>query len=175
MSQTISDIPTDSALTVAEDPAAAARSLARELARIDEQIRSTEIEAGRQTDENRVTELLTERRRLERRRESLPFLLRGAQSRALRAQAAALRAEAAAADSELQEAIAETIAATERHADLERQAREAAYALAVADRRRSELVQQYEHLTRSAGLAETDAHRIEQGLEPLENRFAEPD
>jgi len=140
------------------------RELTREMKEIDGQIRDLEVQAAREPDdEARVCDLLSERSRLERRKEALPFLLRGTQARALRAQAAALREEQASVKIELDAAELAVKATTERIAELKRQSEQAVEVLAQATRQMDLLTQQHMALIRGAGAAQGDAVLIERG------------
>lgn len=71
----------------APSPYQEAIELRRELAQIDELIRQAEVEASRQADEAVMRRSLDERERLVRRKEALPFLIRGARARHLQERA----------------------------------------------------------------------------------------
>jgi chromosome segregation ATPase len=155
----------------------AIRALELELKEIGEQIKECELAAARERDEARVIELLAERDRLARRRDALPFLLRGTKARALDAQAASLRIEAATIKTTRDDAEAAVVQATARVASLKRETEQAGAAHARVSKRRDELIKMFEDLERSASYAEGDARLIEQGL-PMQfepNRFDEPE
>jgi predicted nucleic acid-binding Zn-ribbon protein len=155
----------------------AVRALEKEIREIGEQIKDCELAAGREMDEARVIELLAERRRLERRQDALPYLLRGTKARALDAQAASLRDEAAPIKTTLDDAEAAVVQATARLSALKRETEQAGADLARESKRRDELTKKLEDLERSAGYAEGDARLIEQGLAMMfePNRFDEPE
>lgn len=140
--------------------------LKNELGQIDGQIKDLEIQAAREPDSDKVIALLEERDRLSKRKEALPFLLRGEQARALRRQAVALREEAADVKPDLDAAEIELESATARIPKLQRELEEATEALAAATRRRDELSKQHNDLSHAAGYANADAGCIERG-EPM--------
>jgi chromosome segregation ATPase len=142
------------------------RELKSEAAEIDGRIRECEIAATRETDDDRVAELLAERSRLQQRKEALPFLLRGTQARALQRQAEALFAEAADIKVDLDAAEEKLQAATACVPDLQRQLDEAIAAVKQLTAQRDQLSLHYNSLTKSAGLARADAGCIERG-EPM--------
>jgi chromosome segregation ATPase len=153
------------------------RALLRETKTIDARIKELELQAAREADEARVLDLLAQRAELERRKEALPFLLTGAKVRALRGQAAALREEAAAVWAELQPAKSDVESATERIAELTREAEDAAKALSEATRRRDKLAGNYHELNRGALEADSDGTNLERGQPMMfrPDRFDEPE
>ncbi len=154
----------------------ACRALEKEIREIGEQIKDCELAAGRERDEERVIELLAERTRLEKRKEALPFLLRGTKARALDTQAARLREAAAPIKTTLDDAGAAVTQATARLSALKRETEQAGADLARESKRRDELTKKLEDLERSAALAEGDARLIERGEPMIEpNRFDEPE
>jgi predicted nucleic acid-binding Zn-ribbon protein len=154
----------------------AIRALEKEIREIGEQIKDCELAAGRERDEERVIELLAERTRLEKRKEALPFLLRGTKARALDTQAARLREAAAPIKTTLDDAGAAVTQATARISALKRETEQAGADLARESKRRDELTKKLEDLERSAALAEGDARLIERGEPMIEpNRFDEPE
>ncbi len=154
----------------------AVRALEKEIREIGEQIKDCELAAGRERDEERVIELLAERTRLEKRKEALPFLLRGTKARALDTQAARLREAAAPIKTTLDDAGAAVTQATARISALKRETEQAGADLARESKRRDELTKKLEDLERSAALAEGDARLIERGEPMIEpNRFDEPE
>ncbi len=154
----------------------AVRALEKEIREIGEQIKDCELAAGRERDEERVIELLAERTRLEKRKEALPFLLRGTKARALDTQAARLREAAAPIKTTLDDAGAAVTQATARLSALKRETEQAGADLARESKRRDELTKKLEDLERSAALAEGDARLIERGEPMIEpNRFDEPE
>ncbi len=154
----------------------AIRALEKEIREIGEQIKDCELAAGRERDEERVIELLAERTRLEKRKEALPFLLRGTKARALDSQAARLREAAAPIKTTLDDAGAAVTQATARISALKRETEQAGADLARESKRRDELTKKLEDLERSAALAEGDARLIERGEPMIEpNRFDEPE
>jgi predicted nucleic acid-binding Zn-ribbon protein len=154
----------------------AIRALEKEIREIGEQIKDCELAAGRERDEERVIELLAERTRLEKRKEALPFLLRGTKARALDTQAARLREAAAPIKTTLDDAGAAVTQATARLSALKRETEQAGADLARESKRRDELTKKLEDLERSAALAEGDARLIERGEPMIEpNRFDEPE
>ena len=142
------------------------KKLKEELGQIDGQIKDLEIQAAREPDADKVVGLLEERERLSKRKDALPFLLRGEQARALRRQATALREEAADVKPDLDAAELELQSATARIPELQRELEEANEALIAATRRRDELSKQYNDLSHGAGYADADAGCIERG-EPM--------
>ncbi len=142
------------------------RELKQEAEQIDGQIQELEVQAAREADEARVVELLAERSRLERRKEALPFLLRGTQARALRRQAATVFEEAADVKAELAAAEVDVESSTKRIPELQQQLDQAVKVLAEATGRRDQLAHQHRGLEMSASYAEADAKCIERG-EPM--------
>jgi hypothetical protein len=164
-------------MAVAADPRRVALDLARELPRIDDEIKAVEVEANRATEEAQVMALLQERDRLLQRKIALPFLVRGAQARALRVQATAMFDEAKSAKAEWDTSVADAETSAARLAAAERELKEAIEASAQAVRRRDTREHEYWSLHRSAAFAQGDAERIEQGLEPTydPHRFLDPE
>jgi len=142
------------------------RELTKEAAEIDDKIREVETKATRETDESLVVSLLDERAKLQKRKEALPFILRGTQVRALLRQSEALFEEAAELKVELDAAEVEVEAASAKIPDLERQLQEAKSALETATQRRDQLSLHHASLTKGAGYARADAGCIERGEEP---------
>jgi DNA repair exonuclease SbcCD ATPase subunit len=139
------------------------RELEREAEQIDGKIQEIELKAAREEDEARVVELLAERSRLQSRKEAIPFLLRGIQSRALHSQKAALLEEAASVKADLDDAVLEFEAATKRVPELQQQLDQAVVALAEAERHRDKLAKQHYSLESAAGSAGANARAIERG------------
>jgi chromosome segregation ATPase len=142
------------------------RELEREAEQIDGKIQELEVQASREVNEQRVEKLLSERSRLQSRKEAIPFLLRGIQSRALHSQAAVLEEEAANVKPDLDAAEAELVSATNRIPELQQQLDEAIAARAEAEQRRDQLAQQHYNLRSAAGKAGANARCIERG-EPM--------
>lgn len=142
------------------------RELRAEESDLDTKIRELEIKAVRESDADRVVELLAEKNKLAARREALPVILRGFQARALHAQAAALFEEAADIKPELDAAEVELEAAIKLVPELERQLEEARAAVNEKTAHRDQLSNSYSSLQRAAGYARADAGCIERG-EPM--------
>lgn len=138
----------------------------REMSEIDGKIGNLELQAAREVDEQRVEQILEERSKLEKRKEALPFLLRGIQARALRRQSEALYEEAAEVKSELDVAEAAYQDATRRIPELQEQLDQAIETRNVAEGNRDQLAKQHKSLSDSASYAEADARCIERGEEP---------
>lgn len=160
---------------VADCPYQAQKAFVREIKTIDQDIHQVEVEASRQTDEVEVARLLDERERLLKRKTALPFLLRGARVRFLRMREGEHRAKQEALEVRHDAATAE-LEAARRHFE------ETAEALRLATER-VKAAEQAEHAIahemggEGARVADysIDAHRVEQGIEPLRDWFAEPE
>lgn len=139
------------------------RELRAEQAQLDQRIRDLEVKAARESDGDKVVEILAERKRCEARKEALPFLLRGEQSRALLRQAEALFEEAVDVKVDLDAAEAELETATAGVLELKRQLAEAEALLPELTTRRDALSNNHKSLTQAAGAARADAGCVERG------------
>lgn len=155
------------AVIPSETPREAARRLRHEMASIDQDIRACESELGRQVEDEAIQELVQRRERLLRRKEALPFLLRGVWAGAARAEAARLREQADDTAARLDAARAELAAAAAEFNQATAALARAAARREEATRLRDELQRQWSRLDSETGLALTDATRIEMGLEPF--------
>lgn len=140
--------------------------LTEEAAQIDDKIGQVELAAAREKDEARVVQLLAERKQLLERKDALPFILRGVQSRALCDQADALSEEAAEIKVDLDAAESELAAATARVPELQKQLDEAIAAVTEITQRRDVLSRNHADLEKAAGYARADARCIERGEAP---------
>jgi hypothetical protein len=143
-----------------------AKELTAEAEQIDGLILELEVKAAQEPDEARVLELLNERSRLESRKQALPFLLRGTQSRALHRQAAALKAEADDLKVDLDAAELEVTAASKRIPELQLQLDQANEVLAEATAMRDRLAHQHKSLASAASNTGANARCVERGEEP---------
>ncbi|PYS94315.1 MAG: hypothetical protein DMF64_01625 [Acidobacteria bacterium] len=150
-----------------------AREFAQECAQIDGRINALAVEAGSTGDEARSRELLAERDALIKRKEVLPYLLRGARVRCLQPLADDLQAQADAAGAAIPEAEAEVTAATTEFDVAAATFERAAERLKAAERERDRLTAEHYRVTGEATNFAFDLHRLAQGIELMKpDRFA---
>lgn len=142
------------------------RELRAEETQLDQKISDLKLQAVRESDQDKVIQILAECKALEARREALPVILRGFQARALHAQAAALFEEAEDVKPDLDAAELELTAARELVPELEQRLEQAKQAVIEVEAKRDQLSGSYAALQKAAGLARADAGCIERG-EPM--------
>lgn len=169
MSETIVNKGPDEApmLQAHDDPIVAARELAHELKTIDWKLRDVEAEMSRQTDEAAVHELITKRDAIARRKEALPFLIRGARHRYLNAQTEAWKDRTAEAEVAFNAATEEEQKAKQRFDAAAAALEVASDALKAAERKREQSERHYSSCSSQYATFSIDALRIQKGEELL--------